>query len=54
MLTNLLNITSTIEELNDKLNKIVDGYIGDPFIGFLVFIILLIIGVSAVSSFNSK
>lgn len=54
MLLNILTITSTIEELNNKLNRIVDGYIGDPFIGFVIFIALLVIGIWGVSSLNSK
>ena len=47
-------LTSIIEEWNEKLNNIVDKYLGDPVIGFVIFVGLFIFGFLAITSFSQK
>ena len=52
MINKLFLIATTIEELNEKLNNLSDKYLNTPWMGFVLFIGLLIIGYWAISGMN--
>ena len=53
MLSRLLFVTSIINELEQKLNDLAKN-ITDPGIGLIIFVILLIIGCTAVAGYSKR
>ncbi len=50
----MLGIVDTLNDWNDKLNKIADKYMGNVGFGTLVFFILIGVAFYAVGTFNKK
>lgn len=51
---NILNLSEKIELWNEKLNAFFAEYADSPWAGTIIFIVLLIFGYCAVSSFSKK
>lgn len=51
---NIINLSEKIELWNEKLNTFFAKYTDNPWAGTIIFIVLLVFGWSAVSSFSKK
>ena len=50
----MLGIVDTLNEWNDKLNKIADEYMGNVGFGALIFFVLIGVAFWGVGTFNKK